>query len=65
MVDGYYSAVTQAITKAGFKYAGNAEGSHEKWQHRETGRVVLVPRNLKSRHTANAIAKDAGLGKLF
>ncbi|MCI5073488.1 type II toxin-antitoxin system HicA family toxin [Oricola sp.] len=65
MVDGYYTAIRQALVKAGFEYVGNAKGSHEKWQHAETGKLLLVPRNLKSRHTANAIAKDAGLGKLF
>jgi predicted RNA binding protein YcfA (HicA-like mRNA interferase family) len=43
----------------------NAKGSHEKWQHAETGKIILVPRNLKSRHTANAILKDMGVPKKF
>ncbi|MGY6661656.1 MAG: hypothetical protein ACXIVO_04980 [Glycocaulis sp.] len=29
------------------------------------GKWVLVPRNTKSRHTANAIMKSAGLGAKF
>ena len=37
----------------------DGKGSHEKWRS-ESGRALLVPRNLKSRHTANAILKDAG-----
>lgn len=65
MADGFYKAVRQALTEAGYGYIGNAKGSHEKWQSRETGKILLVPRNLKSRHTANGIMKDAGLGKLF
>ncbi len=40
------------------------KGSHEKWQHRETGKVVIVPRS-KSRYTANEVLKQAGLPKSF
>lgn len=36
------------------------KGSHEKWKHVTTETLLLVPFNLKSRHTANAILKDAG-----
>lgn len=65
MTAGFYSAVRKALSEAGYKYIGNAKGSHEKWQSEETGQIMLVPRKLKSRHTANDITKDAGLGKLF
>ncbi|MEP3438517.1 MAG: type II toxin-antitoxin system HicA family toxin [Hoeflea sp.] len=65
MVSGFYRVVCDELARAGFAYLGNAKGSHEKWQNAQTGRLVLVPRNLKSRHTANAILKSAGLGKKF
>jgi len=40
------------------------KGSHEKWRHDRTGRILIVP-HPKSRHTANEILKDAGLPKAF
>lgn len=65
MGDGFYQPLTKALKKAGWEYLCQAKGSHEKWHHPETGEQVLVPPSTKSRHTANGIAKDAGLGKLF
>ncbi len=59
MVDGYYTAVTKELRGLGFRYHANAKGSHEKWIN-AAGRVVIVPRNLMSRHTANGILRDAG-----
>lgn len=65
MVDGFYSVVRNIISDLGFRYLTNAKGSHEKWQHPGTSKVILIPRNLQSRHTANAILKEAGYrGKL-
>ncbi len=65
MPDGFYKDVRDILMKLGFEYQANAKGSHEKWRSRETGKMLLVPHNLKSRHTANAILKDAGYdGKL-
>jgi predicted RNA binding protein YcfA (HicA-like mRNA interferase family) len=60
MVQGYYRIVCDILVALGYEYLTNAKGSHEKWQSRATGKMVLVPRNLKSRHTANAILKTAG-----
>lgn len=59
-MQGYYAAVTKLLTAAGFAYWKPAKGSHEKWMNAETGRIIILPRNLKSRHTANAILKSAG-----
>ncbi|MDE2812863.1 MAG: type II toxin-antitoxin system HicA family toxin [Gemmatimonadota bacterium] len=63
MADEFYRTVTREIAKFGFEYWKNAKGSHEKWKSLNTGKILLVPRNLKSRHTANAILKDAGSTK--
>jgi predicted RNA binding protein YcfA (HicA-like mRNA interferase family) len=65
MAPGFYRAVCDEPAKAGFAYLTHAKGSHEKWQNAKTGRLVLVPRSLKSRHTANGIMKSAGLKKRF
>lgn len=65
MAKGFYKDVVKALRAAGYEYKENAKGGHEKWVHAETGRKQIVPRNLKSRHTANGILKDAGLPKKF
>lgn len=64
MPDGYYLAVIKQLKALGFTYQGNAKGSHEKWGN-ATGRLLIVPRNLMSRHTANAILKDGGSSQRF
>lgn len=60
MVDGYYKSVVRILVELGFEYVTNAKGSHEKWRSSHTGKMLLVPRNLTSRHTANAILREAG-----
>jgi predicted RNA binding protein YcfA (HicA-like mRNA interferase family) len=61
LADGFYKTVIQELKKLGFsKLPKKGKGSHELWENDETGRTVLVPRNLKSRHTANGILSDAG-----
>ena len=59
MPEGFYLAVSKELRRLGFRHDSNAKGSHERWVN-EAGRLLIVPRNLKSRHTANAILKDAG-----
>ena len=54
-----YNTVTRELTALGFEYWKRAKGSHEKWKSLRTGKVLLVPYNLKSRHTANAILRAA------
>ncbi|MEL6920717.1 MAG: type II toxin-antitoxin system HicA family toxin [Pseudomonadota bacterium] len=63
MAKTYYSDVTKLLTQGGFEFARSGKGSHEMWQSRLSGKKVIVPRNLKSRHTANAILKSAGIDK--
>jgi predicted RNA binding protein YcfA (HicA-like mRNA interferase family) len=60
MPDGFYNDVVRELRRLGYEYAGNAKGSHEKWEHGSSGRRLIVPRNMKSRHTANAILKASG-----
>jgi len=60
MPDGFYKEVTSELAKSGFVFWKPAKGSHEKWRHPERGAILIVPHNLRSRHTANAILKDAG-----
>ena len=63
MAVNFYKTVTKEISKLGFEYWKSAKGSHEKWKSLTTGKTLLVPHNLKSRHTANAILREAGSTK--
>jgi predicted RNA binding protein YcfA (HicA-like mRNA interferase family) len=62
VVQGYYTAVIRELKAVGYAYDQNSKGSHEIW--RCPGReAAIVPRNLNSRHTANAILKTAGINR--
>jgi hypothetical protein len=41
------------------------KGDHELWWSPITGRKFVVDSKIKSRHTANAVLKQAGLPKKF
>jgi predicted RNA binding protein YcfA (HicA-like mRNA interferase family) len=60
----FYRDLVRLLTAAGWVKVPGGKGSHEKWQNRESGKVVIVPRS-KSRHTANEVLKQAGLPKSF
>ena len=59
MAKGYYAQIVGELSRLGFVYIRNAKGSHEVWRH-ASGRQTIVPRSLKSRHTANGILKPIG-----
>ena len=59
----YARTVKTRLRKAGFSLIRNPGGSHEIWGNGVLN--VTVPSKIKSRHTANAILKDAGLKKEF
>lgn len=59
---GYERSVKKRLKNAGYTPERNPRGSHVIWSNGET--TVSVPAKIKSRHTANGILKDAGLGKL-
>ncbi|MDJ0827923.1 MAG: type II toxin-antitoxin system HicA family toxin [Rhodobacter sp.] len=59
----YYRDVTRLLASAGFIRIAGGKGSHEKWRSDALERLLIVPRKLKSRHTANAILKSAQIGK--
>ena len=63
MADGFYDEVVDEIRRRGFAFWKSAKGSHQKWRNADTGVILIVPRKLKSRHTANGILKDAGSDK--
>jgi predicted RNA binding protein YcfA (HicA-like mRNA interferase family) len=65
MPEGYYREITSELRTLGYELSKGGKGSHEKWVKSGRPKPVLVPFNVKSRHTANAILKDAGSTKKF
>jgi predicted RNA binding protein YcfA (HicA-like mRNA interferase family) len=43
-------------------YSRTQGAKHEKWEH-PNGHVTIVPRKIRSRHTANGILKDCASSK--
>ncbi len=53
------------LRAAGCTMVRQGRGSHEVWHSPHTGRRFAVPVGIPSRHTANAILRQAGLPKAF
>lgn len=64
MPKDFYHDLTAILAEAGWRRVMSAKGSHEKWRHADKAHAIIVPRS-KSRHTANAVLKQAGLPKVF
>jgi predicted RNA binding protein YcfA (HicA-like mRNA interferase family) len=60
----FYPELSRLLKAAGCTFVRSGKGSHEIWLSPINGRTFTVPR-AKSRHTANAVLKDAGLPKAF
>ncbi len=63
-VPTYYAELVKIMLAHGCEQLPGGKGSHEKWKSPINGRTVIVPRS-KSRHTANAVLKQLGIGKQF
>jgi predicted RNA binding protein YcfA (HicA-like mRNA interferase family) len=55
----------ELLRKAGCTLVRQGKGSHEIWHSPITKRNFAVPIGTTSRHTANAILRQAGLPKGF
>jgi len=53
------------LTKAGCVFVRQGRGNHEIWRCPITERNIPVPLGIASRHTANAILRQAGLPESF
>ncbi len=59
-MNGFEKAVKKLLKNDGWKNIRSGKGSHQVWF--KTGKnAITVPKNCKSRHTANAVLKQAGL----
>jgi predicted RNA binding protein YcfA (HicA-like mRNA interferase family) len=63
-MNGFEKLVKELLSKNGFYFFRSGKGSHEIWLHAD-GRQVTVNHACKSRHTANAIMKEAGIKHKF
>ncbi|MDR3300342.1 MAG: type II toxin-antitoxin system HicA family toxin [Candidatus Accumulibacter sp.] len=59
MSAGLYRQVAALLAAHGFSLAGQ-RGSHQKWKN-DAGLAVALPVTLVSRHTGNAILRQAGI----
>ena len=57
--------VKKILTANGCSWVRSGKGDHEIWYSPITKRNVTVDGKILSRHTANAILKQAGLEKQF
>ena len=55
----------QLLSTAGCYFERQGKGDHEIWYSPLTKRRFVVDNAIKSRHTANAVLKQAGLPKAF
>jgi predicted RNA binding protein YcfA (HicA-like mRNA interferase family) len=63
-MNGYEKEVKKILKKHGWKLIRSASVSHEYWG-KYGCKPVTVPHNCKSRFTANAIMKEAGINHKF
>jgi hypothetical protein len=62
---GFTKDVKAALRAGGCSYHRPGKGDHEIWYSPITKICFPVDSNIKSRHTANAVMKQAGLPKQF
>jgi hypothetical protein len=65
MVRGFYAAIVEALRVAGCSFKRNGKGDHEIWFSPLTRRTFTVDKGVLSRHTANAVMKQAGIDRRF
>lgn len=65
MAPQFDRALRKKLRAAGCVLVREGKGSHEIWHSPKTERNFAVPKGIASRHTANAILRQAGLPKAF
>lgn len=62
---GYTRELKKLLANAGCYYEKAGKGDHETWYSPITKIRFCVDQDIKSRHTANQVLKQAGLPKAF
>lgn len=61
----FSAKLKQILHEAGCRFERPGKGDHEIWYSPRSNRRFVVDSKIKSRHTANAVLKQAGLEKEF
>lgn len=61
----FQKALKDNLRKSGCKFERQGKGDHEIWYSPITKIRFVVDGKIKSRHTANAVLKQAGIPKMF
>ena len=62
---GYTGPLKKILKEHGCRFERPGKGDHEIWYSPISGKRFPVDSDIKSRHTANAVLKQAGLEKAF
>jgi len=63
MVKGFYRAIVEVLRANDCVFVKPGKGDHEIW--RSPNRTFPVDKGCMSRHTANAVMKQAGIDHIF
>lgn len=64
-MNDFYPQLRRMLLVAGCSLLRKGRGDHEIWTSPNSARPFTVDTTIKSRHTANAVLKQAGLPKVF
>ena len=64
-MESYTPELVQILKQAGCFFPRTGKGDHSIWFSPISERPFVVDSKIKSRHTANAVLKQAGLPKFF
>lgn len=65
MAKSFTPELKRLLSQAGCMFKRQGKGDHEIWFSPISQRSFVVDQVIKSRHTANAVLKQAGLDKVF
>lgn len=65
MASSFTPQLKKLLLEAGCFFERQGKGDHQIWYSPITNRRFVVDSSIKSRHTANAVLKQAGLPKAF
>lgn len=65
MSSSFTAQVKKVLLANGCRFDRQGKGDHEIWYSPITDRCFVVDGAIKSRHTANAVLKQAGIAKQF
>jgi hypothetical protein len=65
MGGNFTTELRKMLIEAGCRFERHGKGDHDIWFSPRTGIHFTLDAHIKSRHTANAVLKQAGLPKRF